>query len=74
MQVAADLNLSKMRFTTIVVVGCVHGVLNGVALKQGEGILGLIDIMATLFVIIAIVSEFIVSLKQLWTRIAVRVA
>jgi len=55
-------------------VGCVHGVLNGVALKQGAGILGLIGIMATLFVIVAIVSAFIVSLKQPWTRIVVRVA
>ena len=73
--VAADLKLSQRLFTAIVVVvGFVHGVLNGVALKQGAGILGLINIMATLFVIIAIVSAFIVSLKQPWTRIVVRVA
>ena len=37
-------------------------------------ILGLIGIMATLFVIVAIVSAFIVSLKQPWTKIVVRVA
>jgi hydrogenase/urease accessory protein HupE len=73
--VAADLNLSQKPFTAIViVVGFVHGVLNGVALKEGAGILGLIGIMATLFVIVAIVSAFIVSLKQPWTRIVVRVA
>ena len=73
--VAADLNLSKKLFTAIVVVvGLVHGVLNGVALKEGAGILGLIGIMATLFVIITIVSAFIVSLKKPWTRIVVRVA
>ena len=73
--VAADLNLSQKWLTTVViVVGFVHGVLNGVALKEGAGILGLIGIMATLFVIIAIVSAFIVSLKKPWTRIAVRVA
>jgi hypothetical protein len=30
--------------------------------------------MATLFVIVAIVSALIVSLKQPWTRIVVRVA
>ena len=72
--VAADLKLSPKWFTAIViVVGLVHGVLNGVALKEGAGILGLIGIMATLFVIIAIVSAFIVSLKKPWTRIAVRV-
>ena len=58
----------------MVVVGFVHGVLNGVALKEGAGILGLIGIMATLFVIVAIVSAFIVSLKKPWTKIVVRVA
>ena len=73
--VAADLNLSQKSFTAIVVLlGFVHGLLNGVALKDSSGILGLIGIMATLFVIVAIVSAFIVSLKQPWTRIAVRVA
>jgi len=73
--VAADLNLSQKSFTAIVVVvGVVHGVLNGVALKEGAGVLGLIGIMATLFVIVAIVAAFIVSLKQPWTRIVVRVA
>jgi len=54
--------------------GFVHGVLNGVALKESDGILGLIGIMATLFVIVAIVSAFIVSLKKPWTRIVVRVS
>jgi len=73
--VAADLKLSQKSFTAIVViVGLVHGLLNGVALKEGAGILGLIAIMATLFVIVAIVSALIVSLKQPWTKIAVRVA
>jgi len=73
--VAADLNLSQKSFAVIIVgVGLVHGVLNGVALKEGAGILGLIGIMATLFVIVAIVSAFIVSLKQPWTRIVVRVS
>ena len=73
--VASDLKLSQKSFTAIViVVGLFHGVLNGVALKGGAGILGLVGIMATLFVIIAIVSALIVSLKQPWTRIVVRVA
>ena len=73
--IAADLNLSQKWFTAIVVVvGFVHGVSNGVALKEGAGILGLIGIMTTLFVIVAIVSAFIVSLKQPWTKIVVRVA
>jgi len=73
--VAADLNLSVKPFTAVVVVlGLVHGVLNGVALKTGPGVLGLIGIMATLFVIVALVSAFTVSLKRPWTRIVVRVA
>ena len=73
--IAADLNLSQKLFTAVVVVvGLVHGVLNGVALKEGAGILGLIGIMATLFVIVAIVSAFIVSLRKPWTKIVVRVA
>jgi hydrogenase/urease accessory protein HupE len=73
--IAADLNLSQKLFTTLVIaVGFVHGVLNGVALKEGAGILGLIGIMATLFVIVAIVSTFIVSLQKPWTKIVVRLA
>ena len=73
--IAADLNLPRELFTVVViVVGFVHGILNGVALKEGAGILGLIGIMATLFVVVAIVSAFIVSLKKPWTRIVVRVA
>jgi urease accessory protein len=73
--VAADLNLSQRLFIAVViVVGLVHGLLNGVALKESTGILGLIGIMATLFVIVAIVSATIVSLKKPWARIVVRVA
>ena len=73
--VAADLSIPSSWFTVVVmVVGFVHGVLNGVALKEGAGVLGLIGIMATLFVIVALVSALIVSLKKPWTRIVVRVA
>ncbi|GAH06334.1 unnamed protein product, partial [marine sediment metagenome] len=73
--VAADLNLTNKSFMAVViVVGGVHGILNGVTLKEGPGVLGLIGIMATLFVVVAIVSAFIVSLKKPWTRIVVRVA
>lgn len=73
--VAADLNLSQKWFTAILIaVGLVHGVFNGVALKEDAGILGLFGIMASLFMIVAIVSTFIVSLKRPWARIVVRVA
>jgi urease accessory protein len=73
--VAADLKLSQKSVTIIVIgVGFVHGLFNGVALKEGAGVLGLIGIMVTLFVIVAIASAFIISLKQPWTRIVVRVS
>ena len=73
--VAADLNLTTRAFTAVViVVGGVHGVLNGVALKANAGVLGLIGIMAALFVLVALVSALTVSLKRPWTRIVVRVA
>jgi hydrogenase/urease accessory protein HupE len=52
--VAADIKISNSLFTAIVlVVGFYHGVVNGVALKDGPGVLGLIGIMATLFVLVA---------------------
>lgn len=73
--VAADLNLSSKWFTAVVIaVGCVHGVVNGVALKENAGILGLIGIMVALFVLVALISAFVVSLKKNWARIVVRVA
>jgi len=43
------------------------------ALKDGPGSLGLFGIMATLFVLVALVSAFVVSMKPPWTRIVVRV-
>ena len=73
--VATDLKISNTVFTAVVlVVGFGHGVLNGVALKEGPAVLGLIGIMVTLFVLVALVSAFVVSLKQPWMRIVVRVA
>jgi urease accessory protein len=72
--IATDLNLSQRSLTAVVVaVGLVHGVLNGVALKEGAAVLGLLGITATLFVLTAVVVGSIVSLKQPWTRIVVRV-
>ena len=57
-----------------VVLGLVHGFLNGVVLRQGAGGLGLLGIMTALFVLVALASAFVVSLERPWTRIAVRVA
>jgi len=73
--VAADLKLSNKVFTVVViVVGGIHGALNGVALKESAGVLGLVGIMVTLFVLVALVSAFTVSLKKAWAKIVVRVA
>ena len=73
--IAADLKLPNAVFTVIVLLlGLVHGSMNGIALKDGPGILGLIGIMVTLFVLVALFSALVVSLKQPWTRIVVRVA
>ena len=73
--IAADLRISANAVTALaVMLGLMHGFLNGVALQQGAGALGLIGIMATLFVLFAIISSCIITLKQPWTRIVVRVA
>ena len=73
--IAADLRLPDNAFTVLaIVVGIMHGFFNGIALKAGPGGLGLLGIMSALFVLVAIISAFVVSLKPPWTRIAVRVA
>lgn len=73
--IAADMKLSNTLFTVVVLLlGFGHGVLNGVALKEGPAVLGLIGIMVTLFVLVALISARVVSLKKPWTRIVVRVA
>ena len=58
-----------------VAVGLLHGWLNGVSLAdvQREGI-GLAGIASAAFVIVALASALVVSLRAPWTRIAVRVA
>jgi hydrogenase/urease accessory protein HupE len=57
-----------------IVLGLIHGFLNGVALKDGAGTLGLVGIMTMLFVLVTLTTAFVVSLKRPWVRIAVRVA
>jgi len=51
--------------------GLFHGYLNGTA-KLGA--LGLSGVAATLFVVVALVAAFVVSLRAPWSRMAVRVA
>jgi len=73
--IAADLRLPAKAFTVLAVtIGIMHGFFNGVALKTGPAVLGLLGIMSALFVLVAIISAFIISLKPPWARIVVRVA
>jgi len=73
--VAADVCMPSIAITVLsIVVGLVHGFLNGAVLKDGAGTLGLLGIMIMLFVLVAMASAFVVSLKRPWMRIAIRVA
>jgi hydrogenase/urease accessory protein HupE len=73
--VAADLRLPAAGVSLLATaVGLAHGVGNGAALKDGPGVLGLLGITAMLFVLVALVSAFVVSLDKAWPRMAVRVA
>ncbi|HEX9136169.1 MAG TPA: HupE/UreJ family protein, partial [Nitrospirota bacterium] len=73
--IAADLCMPAYAVTGLVIlIGLVHGFINGAALKDGPGTLGLLGIMTMLFIIVTLVSAFVVSLKKQWARIAVRVA
>lgn len=72
--VAADLCLPAAAVSSLsIVLGLVHGFLNGVALRGNSGSLGLIGITTILFVLVAVTSAFVVSLGKPWMRIAVRV-
>jgi len=74
--VAADFRLSPTVVAALAVgLGIVHGLLNGLAMGPASvGALGLIGVVASIFVIVALVAAFVVSLKRPWTRILVRVA
>jgi urease accessory protein len=73
--VAADLYMPASAVVCLaIVLGLVHGFLNGAVLREGPGTLGLIGIMTVLFVLVALASALVVSLGKPWTRIAVRVA
>jgi hydrogenase/urease accessory protein HupE len=73
--VAADLRMpADAAMVLPIIFGLVHGFLNGAALKEGAGTLGLFGIMTMLFILVALASAFVISLKKPWTRVAVRVA
>jgi urease accessory protein len=74
--VAADLRVPLPAVTALAVgLGLGHGVRNGVAMQQaGAGSLGLLGMLAALVVLVALVAAGVVSLRQPWARMAVRVA
>ena len=58
-----------------IVLGLVHGVQNGAGLAPtNSGITGVLGVMCTIFVLAALISGAVVSLRKPWTRIVVRVA
>lgn len=72
--IAADAKLPDQLIGPMtVMIGLLHGVLNGLVLKSGPGGPALLGIMGALFVLVAIMSAFVVSLERSWTRIVVRV-
>ncbi len=74
--VAADARLRAGAVVVIaLVVGALHGFLNGSAMAQAKlGFQGLAGIVSMLFAGVALVSALVVALRAAWTRIAVRVA
>jgi hydrogenase/urease accessory protein HupE len=74
--VAAEARLRPEWVTGLaLVLGLLHGYLNGAAMSQAKlGALGLVGIVATLFVLVALAAGMVVALRAAWARIAVRVA
>lgn len=72
--VAADLRMSTRAVSILaVVIGLVHGFLNGAAAGEVAGILGLLGIAIVLFVLLAMGAALVLSLEKVWERVAIRV-
>ena len=72
--VALDLKITPVLFAALAaLIALLHGYLNGVVLSTGPGIAGLFGIMAALFVLLALGSAAVLTLKAIWMRIVVRV-
>jgi urease accessory protein len=55
--------------------GLGHGYLNGSAVAQpGLGAVGLLGIVAAVFMLVALAASFVVPLRAVWARLVVRVA
>jgi hydrogenase/urease accessory protein HupE len=72
--VAADLCMPAAAVSGLaIVLGLIHGFLNGTALKDGASTIGLLGVMTMLFVLVTLASALVVSFRKPWARIAVRV-
>ena len=72
--VAADVKFSAVGVGVLsIVLGTVHGLDNGVAMRASAGWLGLLGIMAALFVVVAITTAIVISQQEPWGRVLVRV-
>jgi urease accessory protein len=73
--VAADAKLSLRAITSLAaVLGLINGHLNGAGMGQpGVGAVALLGLVFAVFVLVALMASFVVSLRWPWTRIAVRV-
>lgn len=74
--VAADARLPLIATTALaVLLGLVHGSLNGLAMAgAGLGALSVLGIVASVFILAALVTSLVVPLQAAWARVAVRVA
>jgi len=73
--VAGDLRVSTLWMTMLAGgLGLLYGFLNGAVLARAQGgMVGLVGIVVTVFVLCALISAFVVSLRPPWARIVVRV-
>jgi len=73
--VAVDLYMSPPAVSGLTfILGIVHGYLNGALLRKGPGNLGFLGIMAVIFVVVALTSTMVASIRTPRARVAVRVA
>jgi urease accessory protein len=72
---AANAALSLRATTALTgLIGLFHGYLNGAGMgRPADGALALLGIVFAVFALVALASSFVLSLRQQWARIAVRV-
>jgi hydrogenase/urease accessory protein HupE len=74
--VVVDAKLSRRAMTALaVLLGLVHGYLNGTGMGQsGFAVVAVVGVASAVFVLIALAAAFVMQLRAHWARIAVRVA